>query len=186
MILPCRKNSPLHDTSHTMGQMGIRNTQVLFIDAICQNSHLDLLMRYHPIYQGPFLKTQNFILKNDGPLPYDQRHYIAIMVSNPSQYSFRETFLVRAKVVQMIKSVVIYLSYLWGTQDVLDKALEWALTFTHTIVHRLDEEWFGMSLWLKMLKGPVLPRSPKQQISNIMAKQDMESSTTTLSIFSTL
>ncbi|CAN7983599.1 unnamed protein product [Ixodes pacificus] len=98
MILPCRKNSPLHDTSHTMGQMGIRNTQVLFIDALCQSSHLDLLMGYHASYQGPFLKTQNFILKNDGPLPYDQRHYIAIMAAARHNCSYlvnkqREAFL---------------------------------------------------------------------------------------------
>uniref|UniRef100_A0A023GM61 P53 regulated pa26 nuclear protein sestrin n=1 Tax=Amblyomma triste TaxID=251400 RepID=A0A023GM61_AMBTT len=99
MILPCRNNSPLHDTSnHTMGQMGIRNTQVLFIDALCQSSHLDLLMGYHSAYQGPFLKTQNFILKSDGPLPYDQRHYIAIMAAARHNCSYlvnmqREAFL---------------------------------------------------------------------------------------------
>ncbi|KAL3246571.1 hypothetical protein MRX96_057582 [Rhipicephalus microplus] len=99
MILPCRNNSPLHDTSnHTMGQMGIRNTQVLFIDALCQSSHLDLLMGYHSAYQGPFLKTQNFILKSDGPLPYDQRHYIAIMAAARHNCTYlvnmqREAFL---------------------------------------------------------------------------------------------
>ncbi|EEC02681.1 P53 regulated pa26 nuclear protein sestrin, putative, partial [Ixodes scapularis] len=75
-----------------------RQTQVLFIDALCQSSHLDLLMGYHASYQGPFLKTQNFILKNDGPLPYDQRHYIAIMAAARHNCSYlvnkqREAFL---------------------------------------------------------------------------------------------
>lgn len=98
MILPSREDSPLHESKNTMGQMGLRNTQVLFIDALCQSSHLDLLMAYHPAYQGPFLKTQNFILKSDGPLPYDQRHYIAIMAAARHNCSYlvnlqREAFL---------------------------------------------------------------------------------------------
>nr|XP_037281536.1 sestrin-3-like isoform X2 [Rhipicephalus microplus] len=100
MILPCRNNSPLHDTSnHTMGQMGIRNTQVLFIDALCQSSHLDLLMGYHSAYQGPFLKTQNFILKSDGPLPYDQRHYIAIMKLTKGKNNWSLSEVVQAIVI---------------------------------------------------------------------------------------
>uniref|UniRef100_A0A2R5LC95 P53 regulated pa26 nuclear protein sestrin n=2 Tax=Ornithodoros turicata TaxID=34597 RepID=A0A2R5LC95_9ACAR len=98
MILPSRKESPLQERNNTMGQMGIRNTQVLFIDALCQSSHLDLLMAYHPAYQAPFLRTQNFILKSDGPLPYDQRHYIAIMAAARHNCSYlvnqqKEAFL---------------------------------------------------------------------------------------------
>lgn len=81
-----------------MGQMGLRNTPALLIDALCQTSHLDLLMAYHPAYQGPFLKTQNFILESDGPLPYDQRRYIAIMAAARHNCSYlvnlqREAFL---------------------------------------------------------------------------------------------
>lgn len=65
-----------------MGQIGNINTQSLFIDAFLQNNRLDhvtQLMGYHPKYLDVFLKTQHFILRGDGPLPYDYRHYIAIM-----------------------------------------------------------------------------------------------------------
>lgn len=59
-------------------------THMLFIDAFLQNNRLDhvtQVMGYHPLYLDIFLKTQNFILRGDGPLPYDYRHFIAIMVS---------------------------------------------------------------------------------------------------------
>ena len=59
-------------------------TQMLFIDAFIQNNRLDnvtQLMGYHPEYLDCFLKTQQYLLRGDGPLPYHFRHYIAIMVS---------------------------------------------------------------------------------------------------------
>lgn len=62
----------------------------LFIDAFLHNNRLDhvtQVMGYHPKYLDSFLKTQNFILRGDGPLPYDYRHFIAIMVSNFSYIS---------------------------------------------------------------------------------------------------
>lgn len=58
--------------------------QTLFMDAFLQNNRLDhvsQVMGYHPSYLDDFLKTQSFILRGDGPLPYVYRHYIAIMVS---------------------------------------------------------------------------------------------------------
>ena len=54
------------------------------MDAFLQNNRLDhvsQVMGYHPSYLDDFLKTQSFILRGDGPLPYVYRHYIAIMVS---------------------------------------------------------------------------------------------------------
>ena len=57
---------------------------MLFIDAFIQNNRLDhvtQLMGYHPEYLDCFLKTQQYLLRGDGPLPYHFRHYIAIMVS---------------------------------------------------------------------------------------------------------
>lgn len=65
----------------SMGQIG-ENAQSLFIDAFLQNNRLDhitQLIGFHPQYLDPFLRTQQFILKGDGPLPYDYRHFIAIM-----------------------------------------------------------------------------------------------------------
>ncbi|KAI9583503.1 hypothetical protein GQX74_005251 [Glossina fuscipes] len=34
---------------------------------------------YHPRFLDHFLRTQNFIMKGDGPLPYDYRYYLAII-----------------------------------------------------------------------------------------------------------
>jgi sestrin len=62
-------------------------TQLLFVDAFLQNNRLDhvtQVMGFHPTYLDVFLRTQNFILRGDGPLPYDYRHLIAIMVSGHS------------------------------------------------------------------------------------------------------
>lgn len=36
---------------------------------------------YHPRFLEHFLRTQNFIMNGDGPLPYDYRYYLAIIVS---------------------------------------------------------------------------------------------------------
>lgn len=59
-------------------------THMLLMDAFLQNNRLDHVSRVmssHPTYLETFLRTQNFILRGDGPLPYDYRHLIAIMVS---------------------------------------------------------------------------------------------------------
>ena len=66
-------------------------THTLFVDAFLQNNRLDhvtQVMGYHPAYLDHFLKTQNFILRGDGPLPYDYRHYIAIMASGRHQCNY--------------------------------------------------------------------------------------------------
>ena len=39
------------------------------------------VMSAHPDYLDPFLRTHNYILRGDGPLSYNCRNYIAIMVS---------------------------------------------------------------------------------------------------------
>lgn len=43
--------------------------------------HVTQVIGYHPKYLEHFLRTQNFIMYGDGPLPYNYRHYLAIMVS---------------------------------------------------------------------------------------------------------
>lgn len=43
--------------------------------------HVSQVIGYHPSYLEHFLKIQTFILQGDGPLPYDYRHYLAIIVS---------------------------------------------------------------------------------------------------------
>ncbi|XP_071056827.1 sestrin homolog isoform X2 [Onthophagus taurus] len=66
-------------------------THTLFVDAFLQNNRLDhvsQVMGFHPAYLDHFLKTQNFILRGDGPLPYAYRHYIAIMAAGRHQCSY--------------------------------------------------------------------------------------------------
>lgn len=70
-----------------MGQIGNTNvsqTQMLLVDAYLQHNRLDnitMVMSYHPQYLEIFLKTQHFLLKGDGPLPFEYRHYIALMAA---------------------------------------------------------------------------------------------------------
>ena len=59
-------------------------THDLFVDAFLQNNrleHMTQVMGYHPKYLDVFLRTQHYMLRGNGPLPYNYRHYIALMVS---------------------------------------------------------------------------------------------------------
>lgn len=69
----------------------LNDTHMFFIDAFLQNNRLDHItqeMGYHPTYLDIFLRTQHFILRGDGPLPYDYRHFIAIMAAGRHQCSY--------------------------------------------------------------------------------------------------
>lgn len=84
-----------------MGQIGDKTTQALFADTFFQNNKLDHVtqaMGYHPQYLDPFLRSQNYILKGDGPLPFDYRHYIAIMASSRHQC----TYLVKLQIKEFL------------------------------------------------------------------------------------
>ncbi|XP_020293093.1 sestrin-1 isoform X2 [Pseudomyrmex gracilis] len=66
-------------------------THMLLMDAFLQNNRLDHVSRVmasHPKYLEHFLRTQQFILRGDGPLPYDYRHLIAIMAAGRHQCSY--------------------------------------------------------------------------------------------------
>lgn len=74
-----------------MGHNINNDTHMFFIDAFLQNNRLDHItqeMGYHPTYLDIFLRTQHFILRGDGPLPYDYRHFIAIMAAGRHQCSY--------------------------------------------------------------------------------------------------
>ena len=43
-------------------------------------SNMTSLISFHPQYLECFLKTEYFMFKGEGPLPFDWRCYIAIMV----------------------------------------------------------------------------------------------------------
>ena len=44
--------------------------------------HVMNVMAYHPKYLHCFQQAHYYLMHEDGPLPYHDRHYIAIMVSN--------------------------------------------------------------------------------------------------------
>ncbi|XP_023649888.1 sestrin-3-like isoform X2 [Paramormyrops kingsleyae] len=57
---------------------------LLCMKALASRGSLDALsqqMAYHPQYLESFLRTQNYVLHMDGPLPLQYRHYIAIMAA---------------------------------------------------------------------------------------------------------
>ncbi|CAH1798599.1 unnamed protein product [Owenia fusiformis] len=69
----------------------VEETRTLYEEAFLQNNRLENclhVMGLHPQYLDCFLKTQNYILKEDGPLPYDYRHYIAMMAAGRHQSSY--------------------------------------------------------------------------------------------------
>ena len=43
-------------------------------------TNINVLMAYHPQYLEYFLRTEYYMFKGEGPLPFDWRCYIAIMV----------------------------------------------------------------------------------------------------------
>ncbi|XP_015110750.1 sestrin-3 [Diachasma alloeum] len=68
-----------------------KKTHMLLMDAFLQNNRLDhvsQVMSSHGSYLEHFLRTQNFVLRGDGPLPYDYRHLIAIMAAGRHQCSY--------------------------------------------------------------------------------------------------
>ncbi|XP_036330618.1 sestrin homolog [Rhagoletis pomonella] len=64
-----------------MGQIGQDcsiqgyNMEDLELDQVTQ------VITYHPRFLDHFLRTQNFIMDGDGPLPYDYRYYLAIIAA---------------------------------------------------------------------------------------------------------
>ncbi|XP_014098945.1 sestrin homolog isoform X1 [Bactrocera oleae] len=51
------------------------NMEDLELDQVTQ------VINYHPRFLDHFLRTQNFIMDGDGPLPYDYRYYLAIIAA---------------------------------------------------------------------------------------------------------
>lgn len=78
-------------------------THMVFLASFLQNNrleHVHQVMGYHPAYLEAFVKTQHFLFREDGPLPFHYRHFIAIMAAarHNSQYLVRlhaQEFLLR-------------------------------------------------------------------------------------------
>lgn len=50
--------------------------------------HVSQVIGYHPRYLEHFLRTQSFIMRGDGPLPYDYRYYLAIIAAARHQCTY--------------------------------------------------------------------------------------------------
>lgn len=69
---------------HHLHQSHQHNHHATRIEYCASNGVMDkwvTVMSAHPDYLVPYLRTHNYLLKGDGPLPFSYRHYIAIMVS---------------------------------------------------------------------------------------------------------
>ena len=54
-----------------------------FSDAfICSGrvTNVKRLMSFHPLYLDAFMNTESYVMDGEGPLPYDWRYYIGILV----------------------------------------------------------------------------------------------------------
>ncbi|XP_070616149.1 sestrin-1-like isoform X2 [Erythrolamprus reginae] len=76
--------------------------QLLFVKALASRGRIEALaqqMGYHPHYLDSFLRTQHYLLHMDGPLPFDCRHFIAIMAAA----RHRCRYLVNLHVLQFLR-----------------------------------------------------------------------------------
>ncbi|KAH8290685.1 hypothetical protein KR054_005020, partial [Drosophila jambulina] len=58
-----------------------KGTSDLDMDDLDDLDQVTQVIGYHPQFHDHFLRTQNFIMKGDGPLPNDYRYYLAIIAA---------------------------------------------------------------------------------------------------------
>ncbi|ALC41813.1 Sesn [Drosophila busckii] len=51
------------------------------MDDVDESDQVTQVIGYHPRFRDHFLRTQNFIMKGDGPLPHSYRYYLAIIAA---------------------------------------------------------------------------------------------------------
>ncbi|KAG8144703.1 hypothetical protein E2320_013158 [Naja naja] len=79
-----------------------RPPQLLFVKALASRGRIEAIaqqMGYHPHYLDSFLRMQHYLLHMDGPLPFDCRHFIAIMAAA----RHRCLYLVNLHVLQFLR-----------------------------------------------------------------------------------
>ncbi|KAM4660348.1 sestrin-3-like isoform 3-T3 [Amazona ochrocephala] len=77
--------------------------QLLFVKVLASWGRLEAVtqqMGCHPQYLDSFLKMQHYLMHMDGPLPFDCRHYIAIMAAARHQCRY----LVNLHVLQFLRA----------------------------------------------------------------------------------
>ncbi|CAL1287134.1 unnamed protein product [Larinioides sclopetarius] len=101
-------------------------------------NHVIKQIGYHPEYLKEFLGTQNYLLKGDGPLRYDYRHYIAIMAAARHQCTclinhYKQKFTLAGGNVQWLKGLQHIPKKLMNLNEI-NKILAhtpWRLTKSH-------------------------------------------------------
>ncbi|XP_037912165.1 sestrin homolog isoform X1 [Hermetia illucens] len=73
------------DMGHIDQDCGLKQ---IYMGEVMELDHVSQVIGYHPRYQEEFLKTQNFIMRGDGPLPYDYRYYLAIIAAARHQCTY--------------------------------------------------------------------------------------------------
>uniref|UniRef100_A0A8D0FLF2 Sestrin 3 n=1 Tax=Strix occidentalis caurina TaxID=311401 RepID=A0A8D0FLF2_STROC len=95
---------PLHSPQVVkMSSSDPERPQFLFVKVLASRGRLEAVtqqMGYHPQYLDSFLKTQHYLMHMDGPLPFDCRHYIAIMAAARHQCRY----LVNLHVLQFLRA----------------------------------------------------------------------------------
>ncbi|KAJ7310372.1 hypothetical protein JRQ81_007283 [Phrynocephalus forsythii] len=99
---PCQRLPQQQQVAKMSASDKDRTPQLLFVKALASRGRLEAIaqqMGYHPQYLDSFLRMQHYLLHMDGPLPFDCRHYIAIMAAA----RHRCHYLVSLHVVQFLR-----------------------------------------------------------------------------------
>ncbi|KAI9559215.1 Sestrin-like protein [Daphnia sinensis] len=87
--------NPASAIANSSANMGIHHIDATAFASTVDVQHgpgrpdrLEQVMGLHPQYMKIFNKSQSFIMRGDGPLPYPYRHYIAIMAAGRHQCSY--------------------------------------------------------------------------------------------------
>ncbi|XP_062820189.1 sestrin-3 [Anolis carolinensis] len=102
ILCPTKQCQRLQAAKMSTGGDTERAPQLLLAKALSGRSRreaLTLQMGLHPPYLESFLRMQHYLLHMDGPLPFDCRHYIAIMAAA----RHRCRYLVNLHVLQFLR-----------------------------------------------------------------------------------
>ncbi|KAF0291019.1 Sestrin-3 [Amphibalanus amphitrite] len=139
------------DVAGTLAEEPANGRLQFDVSSSCDSVWQDPAMRHmcaHPEYLAVFARTQNFIMRGDGPLPFDIRHYIAIMDW------FSAAGFTGPKVARVVGGLV-------GRAGLADLPMETGLSERHRTLHALTGRARHRKGWTEPLQTalppPVLP-----------------------------
>ena len=86
--------------THTQAQVQLLYEETFLSEG--RLSNIVQLLGYHPTYVNLFIKTHDFLMRGNGPLPLDIRNYIAILVGVVWGHCNREM----GEVIRKVDSVI--------------------------------------------------------------------------------